>query len=40
MMRLCIGCSGARIGDSVNDVSLPVGVYLSPLAPLRTAPPG
>ena len=37
---LFTGSSGARIGDSVNDVSLPVGVYLSPIAPLRTVPPG
>ena len=37
---LFTGSSGIRIGDIVNAVSLPVGVYLSPFAPARTVPPG
>src|SRR6187399_3032657 len=37
---LFTGSSGMRIGDIVNDVSLPVGVYLSPIEPLLTVPPG
>ena len=36
---LLTGSSGARMGDSVNDVWLPVGEYLSPIVLLRTCPP-